>query len=623
MTLVRKSGRDFIVAATSDGLGVLLAEQMRMRLNQNPSPGEVRSWERSLPVLAEDLQAAGLDQAEVLLEHRLPYTSKRVDVILAGVHPTTRRPSYVVIELKQWGSFAAVRDGEDLVTVDGTGSQLRLHPQRQVSDYCQYLQDFAGALTANEAHLSGVAYLHNAPALDALALHAPTDFAHIYSLAEREAFRGFLRSQIAPDTSGGPAADLLLRGALTPTPQLLEVAAQQLQERDQFVLLDSQRVAYELVMRAVRQAREGDHKQVVIVTGGPGSGKSVIALTLVGELAAMGHSVMHATGSRSFTTTLRRVAGKGSRRTANLFNYFNSYMDSARNAIDVLILDEAHRLRQTSANRFTRAALRTGRSQLDELVSAARVPVFLLDEHQIVRPGEMGTVAEIRNHAEAHGIAVVEVSLDDQFRCGGSASYIEWVLRLLDLNPGGPVVWDGDDTFDLLVADSPSELEDQLRAEMDAGANARMAAGYCWPWSDPTPQQTLIPDVSIDGWSRPWNVKADRAVGDAPPSSLWATATGGFGQVGCVYTAQGFEYDWNGVILGPDMVRRGDAWVFDRTANKDPDFRNRTKVSDEQFAAAVRNVYKVLLTRGMQGTVLYSTDPETQQFLRSLVPSGR
>lgn len=619
MTLVRKSGRDFIAAAAGTGLGTVLAEQMRMRMQQMPSQAEIRSWERSLPVLAEDVRAAGLEDAEILLEHRLPYTSKRVDAVIAGVHPTTRRPSYVVVELKQWGGFAPLANADDLVVVDGLSSQPRLHPQVQVADYCHYLHDFAASLTATDAHLHGVAYLHNAPMLPPSATRPATEYARIYSQAERDAFRSFLRSCIAPDESGGKAADLLLRGALSPTPQLLEVAAEQLRNRDQFVLLDSQKVAYELVMRAVRQAHASDTKQVVIVTGGPGSGKSVIALTLVGELAALGRSVMHATGSRSFTTTLRRVAGKGNRRTANLFSYFNSFMDSERNAIDVLVLDEAHRLRQTSANRFTKGALRTGRSQLDELVTATRVPVFLLDEHQTVRPGELGSVAQIRAYAAQHGHEVVEVSLDDQFRCGGSASYIEWVLRLLDLAPGGPIVWEGDDTFDLQIADSPSSLEASLRAELESGANARMAAGYCWPWSDPTPQQELVPDVAIGDWRRPWNVKSDRAVGLAPPSSLWATAEGGFAQVGCVYTAQGFEYDWNGVIIGPDMVRRGDRWVFDRSANKDPDFRNRNKVSDEQFAASVRNIYKVLLTRGMQGTVLYSTDDETQAFLRGLV----
>ena len=146
---------------------------------------------------------------------------------------------------------------------------------------------------------------------------------------------------------------------------------------------------------------------------------------------------------------------------------------------------------------------------------------------------------------------------------------------------------------------------------------------YCWPWSDPRPDGSLVDDVVIGDWSRPWNLRGDRAVGGAPPSALWATDPAGFGQVGCVYTAQGFEYDWNGVIIGRDLVWRGDGWRAVREANRDPDFRSRTKVTDHEFGRLVRNVYKVLLTRGMVGTVLYSPDAETNDMLRRLVGRSR
>ena len=146
-----------------------------------------------------------------------------------------------------------------------------------------------------------------------------------------------------------------------------------------------------------------------------------------------------------------------------------------------------------------------------------------------------------------------------------------------------------------------------------------MAAGFCWPWSPPRPDGSLVPDVVIGDWSRPWNLRSERAVGGAPPSALWATDPAGFGQVGCVYTAQGFEYDWNGVILGPDLVWRDGGWIASRAASRDPDLRSRKKVTDHEFGRLVRNVYKVLLTRGMIGTVIYSTDPETRALLRSLV----
>lgn len=130
---------------------------------------------------------------------------------------------------------------------------------------------------------------------------------------------------------------------------------------------------------------------------------------------------------------------------------------------------------------------------------------------------------------------------------------------------------------------------------------------------------TLVPDVRIGSWERPWNLKGDRRVADAPPAPLWASDPGGFGQVGCVYTAQGFEYDWNGVIIGADLVWRDGRMVSQRKQNKDPDFRDIRRVSDADFDRLVRHVYKVLLTRGMVGTVIYSVDPETRHHLRTLI----
>jgi len=327
---------------------------------------------------------------------------------------------------------------------------------------------------------------------------------------------------------------------------------------------------------------------------------------------------LHATGSRSFTITMRDHVAKGSRRVKELFKYFNSFMDAERNELDVLICDEAHRIRESSTNRFTPKNLRPGRPQVDELIAAARVPVFLLDEHQVVRPGEIGTVAAIRRHAEALGIPVRQVDLDAQFRCGGSRQYEHWVHSLLGLGSAAPQPWGGDERFEIHLAESPSALEHALRAKLDAGFGARMTAGYCWSWSDPRRDETLVPDVTIGNWERPWNVKNDRSIGTAPPSALWSTAEGGFEQVGCVYTAQGFEYDWNGVIIGPDLVARDGRLVTRRWESCDPDLRKKA-VTDAEADRLIRNTYKVLLTRGMMGTHIYAVDEETQMFLRNLL----
>jgi len=599
-----------------------LADLLRHHAGHRPSPAEVRSWSGSLPILAQDLLDAGLGNVEVMLEYRLPLTSKRADVVLAGRHPRTGHASYVVVELKQWSNATLYDKSGELVTVAGAPGGARLHPVAQVRHYCDYLTDFTKVLHDQADPMAGAAYLHNAGADVQVTLggYPQSSTGRLFTGADRGAFLDFLRSRLDGEISGAPYADQLLRSGVAPSRQLLRVAAEEIAGREQFILLDEQLVAVDMVLHAVETARRADTKSVIVISGGPGSGKSVIALSLLGKLAERGRTAIHATGSRSVTMTLRKVSGRKGGRATSLFKYFNQFTDAERNGLDVLILDEAHRVRATSENRYTKAEARTGRPQVDELIGAARVPVFLLDQHQVVRPGEMGTIAEITAHAAAVGLTTIHIALDAQFRCGGSERYIDWVEQLLGLRGDGPAPWEPDPPFRLDVVDSPEELEGRLGALRDSGYGARMAAGYCWPWSDPRSDGSLVPDVTIGTWSHPWNLRGDRGLPGAPPAALWASEPDGFGQVGCVYTAQGFEYDWNGVIIGPDLVWRSGAWVSRREFNKDPDFRSRKTVTDEEFDRLVRHVYKVLLTRGMVGTLIYSTDPETRAFLRSLIP---
>ncbi|WP_408651948.1 DNA/RNA helicase domain-containing protein [Jatrophihabitans sp.] len=621
MTL-RYSADVFARVAATDSVVERLFEQILYQAGHRASPAEMRSWQRSLPVLAQDLLDAGLGNVEVIVEYQLPLTSQRADVVLAGVHPVTGRSSYVVVELKQWSSARRWEADPNLVEVDGQPGGPKNHPVRQVRNYCTHVIDFARTLHGDEDAVAGVAYLHNA--VDPQAVSELFDFrpdlhGQLFTGADRGKFHDFLRSRLDPTVPGAAYADELLRSAVAPSRQLLAVAAEEVQHREQFKLQGNQQLAVDLVMHEVARAQRADSKAVIIVSGGPGSGKSVIALSLLGELARQGRTVLHATGSRSFTQTLRKVAGNRAPRVQKMFKYFNQFMDAERNGLDVLILDEAHRIRETSVNRYTTAQYRTGRPQLDELMSAARVPVFLLDENQVVRPGEMGAVESIRAYAKAQGLRVHHVPLPEQFRCGGSASYIRWVERMLGLTAEGPGVWHNNERFEVRVAESPLELEQLLLTKEADGYTARMSAGYCWPWSDPRPDGTLVPDVAIGDWARPWNLKGDRRVGTAPPAALWASDPGGIGQVGCVYTAQGFEYDWNGVIIGDDLLWRNGSFVSNRSANRDPDFRSAKTVGDQQFDGLVRNVYKVLFTRGMVGTVIYSTDAQTRDALRRLV----
>jgi hypothetical protein len=624
--LFRDSATAVAARRLEGSLGLHLTEQFTRVHGYRPSMAETRSWERSIPALTDALLDAGLGQVEVLLEFGLPLTSKRADAVLAGVHPRTGEPSYVVVELKQW-SEAHPDDDDPLLCILDDYSHPVLNPIEQVRGYCDYLVAFNGALAQHPERISGVAYLHNATAfgvsgLDEVELN---EHGRMFTADRRGDFLAYLQSKLSA-ASGAKAADELLLAKVQPSKQLMAVAAQEVREREQFVLLDEQRVAYETVLKAVERAHEADHKEVVIITGGPGTGKSVIALSLLGELYRRGVPALHATGSQSFTKTMRKVAGARKPEVRDLFKYFNSFVTAKRNSLDVLVCDEAHRVRETSASRFTPAAQRTGKRQLEDLIDVARVPVFLLDQHQVVRPGETGTVEEIKAAVAQKDLQCRVVELDSQFRCGGSDAYLRWVIRLLGLEGDEAAVWEPDGRMQLDVVDSPEELEALLDEKRSKGYGARLSAGFCWRWSDAKPGEPLPVDVQIGDWGRPWNLKGERSIMGAPPSALWATDPAGFGQVGCVYTAQGFEYDWSGVIIGPDLVWRKNGWVVDRAASKDPALRKgngKTAASDIDVDRLIRNTYKVLLTRGMVGTAIYSTDPETRAKLRELVKPGR
>ena len=411
--------------------------------------------------------------------------------------------------------------------------------------------------------------------------------------------------------------DRVLRGAYRPHKRLLDHTARVIAAEPTFVLLDEQQVVFNTILAKVRGRHLGTGQTAFLVLGGPGTGKSVLAVNLLGALSREGHITQHVTGSKAFTENLRKVVGS---RASAQFGYFNGFATAEPGAIDVLICDEAHRLRETSVNRFTPTTARSGRPQIEELLLAAKTSVFFIDDMQIVRPGEVGSSDLIRTTAAAMGIPLVETELEAQFRCSGSDAYIQWVENTLELRRTPHVMWDASDPFDFDVVDSPEELEAIIRGKAADGFTARLAAGFCWPWSDPRPDGTLVPDVTLGGWSMPWNAKPDagRLAAGVPKSNFWARDPGGIEQVGCIYTAQGFEYDHAGVIWGRDLVYRSrTGWVAQPEYSKDNVVRRNS--SAVAFLALVKNTYRVLLTRGMLGCYVYFQDGETADFVRSRI----
>lgn len=624
MHLYASSSVDFIADTTRDLIAAKLAERFEERFRYKAAESEVRSWQNSLTRMATVLRDADLSDHGVVVELQLPLSSKRLDCMVTG-HDSAGRRSAVIIELKQWDEVQASPIDDCVETYVGGGVRDVLHPSEQAGSYQRYLLDTHTAFAAGEVRLEACAWLHNMSSSSASVLFDDR-YRNVVALAPSftgdtvEDLETFLLAALRGGDGLG-VMETVLQGRYRPTKRLLDHVSRMIAAEPAYVLLDEQKVAFNDILRQVRVSRMSDERTVFLIRGGPGTGKSVIAVNLIGQLAQMGYTVNHATGSKAFTETLRSAVGK---RASAVFSYYRNYAQAEADGLDVLVLDEAHRVRESSDNRFSPKAERTGKPQIDELLAAAKTTVFFIDDMQVVRPGEVGSSSLIAEAALRAGASLIEHELETQFRCGGSDHYVSWVANLLDLERTPDVMWNPGEEFDFDVIDTPEELEALIRARDSEGYTARLAAGFCWPWSNPRPDGTLEADVRIGSWSMPWNAKPDvgRLAAGIPKSNNWATEAGGVNQVGCVYTAQGFEYEYAGVIFGRDLVWRArQGWVGQPEFSKDSGVTRRLRATGFSFAELAKHTYRVLMTRGLRGCYVYFEDEATRDFVLSRISS--
>ncbi len=580
-----------------------------------------QSWQNSLFRMAYILQQGRFQDHGILLEYQLPLSSKRLDCMVTG-HDASDQAHSVIVELKQWSDVEPSNAEDCVVTWVAGAKRDILHPSRQVGQYEEYLRDVHTVFTSGDVKLRSCAYLHNLTFDPANEIYAPR---HAQALNQYPAFAGdqdsdliqFLAAHLGAGR-GEPVLDMVLKSHYAPSKKLLDHTGQVIADQQAYVLLDSQQVVFAKVLAEVRDAanRAKRKKTVVLIHGGPGTGKSVIALHLVGRLAGENFNVMHLTGSKAFTENMRRIVGT---QAAAQFKYFNLNKkgDIPANQFDAIILDEAHRIRESSRDRFTPVHAWSGKPQVEELVNITRVSAFFIDDRQIVRPGEVGSSELIRAAAEKVGANLLEFELDAQFRCGGSDGFVNWVDNTLGIRRTANVLWKKNNPYEFRIVDSVQELEAEIRAKNIGKQTARLVAGFCWPWSNPNGDGTLVPDVHVDGWSMPWNAKpeAGALAPNIPKSNFWASHPGGIDQVGCIYTAQGFEFDYAGIIFGRDLRYDWDKneWIGDRTKS----FDAVVKRGGVRFVELVKNTYRVLFTRGIRGCYVYFQDEGTRRFFQS------
>ncbi len=632
MRLYSGMSPDFIRLNQNNQIAGLLEDEFFRQMGFRPSHSEVMSWRNSLLRLAITIDKVNLHDHGILVEYQLPNTSQRIDCLICG-NEAPGRPQAVLVELKQWDFCTlSTYDSARVMTWVGGGNREVLHPSVQASLYRDYLKHYHTAFyeQPDPVSISACSYLHNYryDPLDPLfdkRFRLVLEDCPAYTSDHTSELESYLELRLRAGM-GGPILSRIEKSTCRPSKKLMQHVSSsiraQLKEKiavlpapaSDYILLDDQMLTYDTVMSIVKSGLHKARKQVLIVKGGPGTGKSVIALKLLADMNGMGINAQYATGSKSFTETLRRIVGNPA---SYQFKYFLSYGESLSNAIDVLILDEAHRIRERTVLRTRRS---TGKLQIEEILNAGKVCVFFIDDLQVVKPDEIGSVAHIREHAKKFGANIIEFGLQAQFRCAGSDAFVNWIDNTLQIRRTANALWESDSGFEFKILASPFELEESITEKVKGGATGRVTAGFCWPWSkELNPDGSLKDDVVIESYKRPWNARYD-AVGlksDIPKAQFWAYDPKGLGQIGCIYTAQGFEFDYVGVIVGPDIkfdFETG-SWVGNPTGSKDPTLARDNK----SFLSNIKNRYRVLMTRAHRGCYVHFVDKEVEKFFRSRI----
>lgn len=579
------------------------------------SKSEIGSWQQSFNYLKNSFEVARLVDQRIIIEYELPYSARRIDVLLFG-RSKAGEDGIVLIELKQWsndGVTESEADGNVLVRF-APGVKEVPHPSWQVEGYHFDLLDFLHVFQDIPAPvLSSCAYCHNYARLKeprvlfSSKYQAGLSKFPVFAQEDVEELGRYLQARIS-EGSGVEVFNRFVRSTVRPSKKLLEHTGEMINQRQIFTLIDDQIAAYNAIMHRAKQLAKSQQKSVVIVKGGPGTGKSVIALEVMGELLRMRKTVMHATGSSAFTNTLRKIVGT---RAKGLFKFFNSFVEAEENAFDVLIADEAHRIRETSNNMYTPKSKKAKTAQIDELFKVARLCVFFIDEKQVVRPNEVGSIELIRATAKKFGVAVEDVAefeLQTQFRCSGSDAYLQWLDNALDIRSSDFPQFDK--RMEFRIFDNPTSMMEQVRARNAEKENsARIAAGFCWRWSKPNPDGTLVSDVVIGDFRMPWERK--------DMFWKWATDDSGMEQVGTVYTAQGFEFDYMAVIFGNDLVYDSTEKLWKAVPARSHD--TQVKRNNPKLLEHLKSVYRVLLSRAHKGVYVYFMDKDTEEYFRSCI----
>lgn len=589
------------------------------KMGYHTSKSERDAWKNSMQYMLKVLIDNNIpSNVGIAIEFKIPNTSKRIDFIISGKDGKLKNTA-IIVELKQW-TEADIVSGKEGIVSTYTGHALRevAHPSYQAWSYATTIEDYNETVQERHIDLHPCAYLHNyltvtPPTLLSDNYKEYLEKAPAFVKGDVEKLREFINKYIK---YGDDKETLYMieNGKIRPSKSLQDALSSMLQGNQEFVMIDDQKLVYETALKMARKSYKDGNKRVLIVKGGPGTGKSVLAINLLVNLTNENMVCSYVTKNAAPRNVYATKLSGDFRKTRinNLFKGSGSFVESAENEFDVLIVDEAHRLNAKSG-----MFQNLGENQIKEIIHASKFSIFFIDESQRVTLKDIGSVEEIQKYiAQAEAESEI-MELESQFRCNGSDGYIAWIDDVLDIRKTANN--DGFDLdYDIKICDTPNEVKDIIFEKNKINNKARLLAGYCWDWIKDGKNKSDVFDITIPeyNFAMSWNLGN---------STTWAIDQNSVNEIGCIHTAQGLEFDYAGVIIGNDLRYENNKVITDvkERAKTDQSIKGINKLSRENPEQAnkiadeiIKNTYRTLMTRGQKGCYIYCTDKKLSEYLK-------
>lgn len=611
---------DFLTSVENDTIAVEIEETIYNKMKRHTARNEFRSWENSLEYMYKVLNDDEIpNNAGIAIEYNIPQTSKRVDFIISG-YDSQEKPNAVIVELKQWDKLDPV-DSEDALVETYTGNANRkvVHPSYQAWSYAMLIKDYNQSVQDAEIELFPCSYLHNYrrqenDPLDYTQYQTYLEEAPAFTRGEVSKLRAFIKKCV---TTGDDKEVLYMidNGKIRPSKSLQNSILNMLKGNQEFIMIDEQKVVYEGIQYLSKLCMADQKKRTIIVQGGPGTGKTVVAVNLLATLTGQGQFVQYVSkNSAPRNVYLKKLKGHIKKSSVdNMFKSSGIYTEAGNNIVNTILVDEAHRLNAKSG-----MFQNMGENQIEEIIHAAQCSVFFIDESQRVTLNDIGSVAEIEKWAAEENSEITYMELVSQFRCNGSDGYLAWLDNVLEIRETANYDMEDID-FDIHICDKPEEVRNIVIEKNTTPNHARMLAGYCWNWIKEGKNNSDMHDIKIGDFEMSWNLGN---------STTYAIDETSVNEIGCIHTSQGLEFDYVGVIIGADMRYENGHIVTDFTqrARTDQSLKGIKKLYKENPEKAlsdadeiIKNTYRTLMTRGMKGCYVYCVDQGLRDYLKEQV----